>query len=256
MTRLPLTQPEMTRGLRGARVTLRDKSGAVTVTLTFDTTTRRFQLDWRYQQPDEFSPLDLLPAAMFAAAIEQGAQVETILNRNNLEPDNQTPLQTETESDGDATQFARFLEHLVNVQIKTRTFFDVRNEVTAEEARDVETASRLLNGASVEATWPEVRLLIRPGGREPVTAAFGEPPGANQLRIGYDFTITVQEVDIRIGQVTRILESAQVHSWEEPPDGEPSGSTTLVLVPAETNRVTMQLDAGDGTGELSAVSDD
>ena len=76
-----------------------------------------------------------------------------------------------------------------------------------------------------------------------MTAALGKPPGANQLRIGYDFAITVQEVDIHIGQVTRILESAQVHSWEEPPDGEPPGTTTLVLVPAETNRVTMQLDS-------------
>ena len=84
-----------------------------------------------------------------------------------------------------------------------------------------------------------------PGGREAFEAVLSKPPGANQVRLGDDFTITVQEVDIRIGQVTRILESAQFHSWEEPPDGEPPGATTLVLVPAETNKVTMQRDAGD-----------
>ena len=134
-------------------------------------------------------------------------------------------------------------------------FFEIRNEVTEEEARNVETASRLLNGGSVEATWPAVRVLVRPGGREPVAAALNNPPGARRAHFGTDFTITVQETEIHIGPVMSILESAQVGSWEEPPDGESPGSTTLVLVPAETNRVTMQLNADDGAGEQILISD-
>lgn len=243
--RLPLTQQEVTSGRRGVRITLRDKSGAVTTTLTFDANTRRFQMVWNYRQLDKFAPLELLPAAKFAAAIERGADVEIEFNGENLESDDETPPQAEIEGDGDASEFARLLEHLVNVQTRTGVFFDIEGPVTIEEARDIETASRLLNGDSVETTWDQMRLVIRPGGREPVSAAFGDPPAAMRARIGNDFTIAVQEVTVYIGYVMRTVESAHMHSWEEAPSGEPVGTTALILAPAESNRVTMQIEAND-----------
>ena len=216
VTRLPLTQPKVTSGLRGARVTMQDISGAVTATLKFDMRSRRFHMDWHCRLPDKFNPLELLPASKFAAAIERGACVEVIINGEKLASDDQAPPQTDTESDGMETQFAQFLEDLVMVQSHTGAFFDIRDEVTVEEADAIASARRLLDGDSVESTWQDMRLVVRPGGREPVTAALGEAAGASDVRIASNLTVTVQGVEIRIGRVTRTMESVQI-----PPTANP-----------------------------------
>ena len=138
------------------------------------------------------------------------------------------------------------LKHLVNVQMRTATFFDIRNEVTAEVALEVETTSRLLNGDEIAGTWQQESRVVRPGGREAIEAKLNDPPGARRVRADADFTNCIQGVDIHIGWVMRVLDSARIHSWEEPLDGEPGGTTTLVLVLVHTDKVTMRLDAGDG----------
>ena len=81
MAHLPLVAEDASRGTRGVEILLRDKSGAVTATVRGDASELTFKLIWQYSQPDEFAPLDLLPAVKFAAAVEGGAHIAVVFQR-------------------------------------------------------------------------------------------------------------------------------------------------------------------------------
>ncbi len=59
---------------------------------------------------------------------------------------------------------------------------------------------------------------------------------------GAHLSIMVQGTTVPIGMLMKEIDSAKVHSWTEADDGTPPGTSTLVLVPAETNTLTMFLD--------------
>ena len=141
----------------------------------------------------------------------------------------------------EAARLALLLEHLVNVQTKTGVFFDISTQLTSEEAREIVVASRLLNGESVQATWEHIDLHVTPDGHEAVAAALSGSTSHN-ARLGAHMSLVVQGQSIPIGDVIRVVESARVLRWEAADDGNPTGTTVLRLVPADTNNVTILLD--------------
>ena len=239
VARLPLISDNASRGTSGVEISLVDRSGAVTATVRLDASEFTFNLNWHYSQPDEFSPLDLLPAVKFAAAIEGGADIAVIFNGETLGPKN--PGTVRFGEPGDAANFALLLEHLANVQTRTGVFFDVSTHLTSDEAREIVVASRLLNGERVPATWERISLHITPDGREAVAAALSGPP-RHKAQVGAHMSLVVQGQTIPIGDVTRVFESARALNWEPADDSDPSGTTVLCLVPADTNTVTVFLD--------------
>lgn len=125
---LPLRVEDASRGVRGAQISLRDRSGAVDATLRFDTYGSIVGLKWHYSQPDDYLPLDLLPAVQFAAAVEAGARIAAIVNGVTVGPEN--PGSVRFGEHGDADRFARLLEHLANVQMRTGVLFNVSTQLT------------------------------------------------------------------------------------------------------------------------------
>lgn len=239
MAQLPLVAEDASRGTRGIEISLRDKSGAVTATVRDDASELPFKLIWHYSQPDEFAPLDLLPAVKFAAAVEGGAHIAVVFNGETLGPESPGPVGFGEPRE--AAQFALLLEHLVNVQTKTGVFFDISTQLTSEEAREIVVASRLLNGESVQATWERIDLHVTPDGHEAVAAALSGSSSHN-ARLGAHMSIAVQGQIIPIGDVTRVVGSARVLSWEAADDNSPTGTTVLRLVPSDTNNATVFLD--------------
>ena len=239
MAQLPLVAEDASRGTRGVEISLHDKSGAVTATVRGDASELTFNLIWRYSQPDEFAPLDLLPAVKFAAAVEGGAHIAVVFNGETIGPESPGPVGFGEPRE--AARFARLLEHLVNVQTKTGVFFDISTQLTSEEVREIVVASRLLNGESVQATWERIDLHVTPDGHEVVADALSGSSSHN-ARLGAHMSLTVQGQTIPIGDVTRVVESARVLSWEAADDDSPTGTTVLRLVPADTNNVTILLD--------------
>ena len=242
MAQLPLVAEDASRGTRGVEISLHDKSGAVTATVRVDASDLTFNLIWQYSQPDEFTPLDLLPAVKFAAAVEGGAHIAVVFNGETIGPESPRPV-----GFGDSREAARFallLEHLVHVQTKTGIFFDISTQLTSEEAHEIVVASRLLNGESVAATWERIEIHVTPDGHEAVAAALSGSSSHN-ARLGAHMSLAVQGQTIPIGDIIRIVESAKVLSWEAANDDSPTGTMILCLVPADTNRVTVILDTGD-----------
>lgn len=240
VARLPLIADEASRGTSGVEISLRDKSTAVTATVRLDATEFTFNLNWHYSQPDPFSPLDLLPAVKFAAAVEGGADIAVIFNGETLGPE--SPGTVRFGEPGDAARFAFLLEHLVNVQTRTGHFFNVSTQLTTDEASEIVVASRLLNGERVQATWERMQLHITPDGHEAVAAALSGTSPTHNAQVGAHMSLVIQGQTIPIGDVTRILESARVLSWEAADDSSPPGTTVLCLVPADHNTVTVFLD--------------
>lgn len=240
VARLPLIADDASRGTSGVEISLSDKSASVTATVRLDATELTFNLNWQYSQPDTFSPLDLLSAVKFAAAIEGGADVAVIFNGETLGPQN--PGTVRFGEPGDAARYAFLLEHLVNVQTKTGHFFDVSTLLTLDEASEIVVSSRLLDGETVQATWERMELHITPDGREAVAAALSATSPTHNAQVGAHMSLVIQGRTIPIGDVTRILESARVLSWEAADDGSPPGTTVLCLVPADRNTVTVFLD--------------
>ena len=239
--RLPLRAENASRGARGAHISLRDTSGAVDAALRFDTCGSVISLNWHFLQPDDWSPIGLLPAVQFAAAVEAGARVAVIVNGVTVGP--QIPGRAHFGEQGDAARFARFLEHLVNVQTRTGFYFDVSTQLTLEEQRNIVIASRLLNGETVQTRWERIELHITPDGRPAVTEALGGPPPIRNIRVGGYVPLVVQGQTIPIGYITQILESARTLSWEAADDDSHPGTTMLCLVPADTNTVAVSLDS-------------
>ena len=238
VAQLPLNVESPTTGARGARFSFRDKSSALTGTVKYDASTSSWNLKFSYTLPDEFSPLDLLPTSKFIAALDHDTQVGFVVNGEALRPANPGILQG---SDiGEAAGFARFIEHLANLQTKTGVFFDVNTGLTAEETRAVVLSSRLLNGEEVEMTWEEVVLDVVPGGRKSIRAALGNR-SIHDVRIGSYMSIVVQGNTIPVGPVVQVCKSAKVARWESDENGDPPGSTKLYLTPAETNTSVMFL---------------
>ena len=217
---------------------MKDKSGAVTALARIDMINSHLKLDWTYTPPTRFSPLDLLPAAKFLAALETGAGVAVFINGQHL--GNQGPGGLHPSDTGEAGRHARFIEHLANVQMKTGAFFEVAATLTPEEEQAIVLASRLLNGEKIKETWKEVRLEVIPGGREPVERALSGP--SQVARIGARLTLSIQGETIPIGMVIQELESARVGKWEETDDGSPPGTTSVTLVPGHTDAMTRFLD--------------
>lgn len=237
---LALRTEDATRGARGAQISLRDRSGAVDATLRFDTCGSILGLKWHYSQPAEFSPLDLLPAVQFAAAVETGARIAIIINGVTVGPEN--PGTARFGEQGEAARFARFLEHLAHVQMRTGALFAVRTQLTLEEERDIVMASRLLNGERIQATWNSIELYITPESHAAVTAALREPSPTRNTRVGGHMSLVVQDQTIPIGNITHVLESARALGWETADDNSPPETTLLRLVPADTDTVTTFLD--------------
>ena len=243
LAQLSLEETERTAGHRGVRLLLRDKSAALTIRVRLDASDGSGEMTVRYDHPDEFSPLDLLPAAKFGEAITQADHLALVVNgeilgRGSYDVD-------AFFSEGDA-EYVRFTEHLAHLQAATGVFFPIRGEVTAEDARDVVLASRLLRGERMTQTWTEFSMTITPEGRGPVAAALqdaAEAAGtpATTIRSGAHLSITVQGTTVPIGTVVKEIDSAIVLSWTDAGDQAPPGASTLVLVPAETNTLTMFL---------------
>ena len=78
---LPLVADEASSGARGALISLADNSKAVTAEIRLDVSELAFSLSWAYSQPDVYSPLELLPAARFAAALEGGEDAGRMVRR-------------------------------------------------------------------------------------------------------------------------------------------------------------------------------
>ena len=237
---LPLVTQQASIGDRGAVLSLADNSEAVTAEIKLDVSNLALCLRWAYSQPEVFSPLDLLPAAKFAAALEGGAQMAVDLNGETHGPGDPGPFQSAVP--GEAARWARFLGQLSNVQITTGVFFDIRNEFTPEEARAIEEASRLLNGEALEGTWETMSIQIAPDGREAFEAALGDSSPIHDIQTGADMSIDIQGNEVPIGFVTHALDPATVLSWEETEGEGPPGTTELTLVPADSNKVTSALD--------------
>ena len=238
LAQLSLTAAEASIGTRGVRMLLRDKSGAFTATATFDVSSFTLKMDWSFSQPQEFSPLEILPAAKFVAAVERGALVVIGFKGETLGPEDPAPIHA-TDA-GEVTRSAALLEHLTNVQTKTGIFFDVDDTLTMEEAQAIETASRLLNGEELTGTWDQMTINIVPGGLENFQAAL-QGRTIHHVRIAADLSIKIQGETIPIGRSVRVLESARVQDWEIPQDSVTSGTTRVSLVPADNNIVTMSL---------------
>ena len=210
LARLPLRAVDVSTGTRGVLISLRDKSEAVTAETRFDATELTFNLKWSYSQPDLFSPLDLLPALKFAAALEGGGRMAIVFNGETLGPQDLGPFRSH--SPGEAASYSHFLGDLANIQIKTGVFFDVSSDLTADEERDIEVASRLLNGETVKGTWNQMAIRITPDGREAVEAALVGPSPTHDFQTNSHMSLNLQGEVIPIGQVTNKFESAKVLS--------------------------------------------
>ena len=245
LAQLPLEETEKTVGHRGVRLLLRDKSAALSVQAQFETSDGSGWMTARYDHPDEFWPLDLLPAAKFWEAIDQADHLALVVNGETIGRGG-FDVDDAFFGEGDA-EYVLFTEHLAHLQATTGVFFPIRGEVTVEDARDVVLASRLLQGERITQTWTEFSMTITPEGRGPVAAALqdaAEAAGtpATTIRSGAQFSITVQGTTVPIGMLMREIDSARVLSWIEAGDGAPPGTSTIVLVPAATNTLTMFLD--------------
>ena len=239
LAQLPLEADQASIGARGIRIMLRDKSGWLTATATFNISDLSLKLDWNFSIPQEYSPHDILPAAKFVSALERGARVEVLFKGDTIGPEQPGPMRPA--NTGEATQSAGFLEHLANVQIKTGIFFDVTEGLTPEETDDIETASRLLNGEELTRTWDEVTIDITPDGRDAFRTAL-QGRSTHNLQLGSDLNINIQGVTIPIGRVVQAMESARVLEWETSADAAANETTKVTLVPAETNTLTMALE--------------
>lgn len=235
---LPIFPEDPTTGARGARFPFRDKSGSLAGTVRYDAPTSRWNLNWSYTLPGEFSPLDLLPTAKFIAALDHDTPIGLVVNGEVLPPE--SPGTLRYGDTGDAYRFAHLIEHLANLQTKTGIFFDVHTGLTAEEIDVTVLASRLLNGERVETTWEELVLDVVPGGRQPVSAALGDRLIHN-ISVGSHMSVVVQGNTLPVGQVFRVCESARVERWESDEDSGAAGTSKLYLVPAENNISTMFL---------------
>ena len=234
LARLPLEVERATKGMRGSQFSLRDKSGALTGTAQVDGPTSRFKMDWSFKPPEEFWPLDLLPAAMFVAALEDGAGTTVVVNGKDLPT--QRPGGLQPADTGEASRYARFIEHLANVQVKTGAFFKVTDAITPEDEQAIVLSSRLLNGERVEDTWGELRCEVTPGGRESVEKALS---GASRaVRLSAHMSLNIQRETIPIGRVTQDIESARVLKWEAFDDGDSLETTAVILVPGHTDAMT------------------
>ncbi len=239
LAQLALDAHEVSTGVRGVLISLVDKSKAVTAEIRIDVSELALSLRWAYLPPDAFFPLDVLPAVKFAAALEGGAQLAVDFNEETHGPGDPGPFQSAVP--GEAAQYARFLEHLANVQIKKGSFFEVRNEFTPEQAAAIEEASRLLNGEKLEGTWESLSIQIAPEGQEAFEAALGNSSPIHDMQTGGVLSINIQDNEVLIGQVNHVFDPARVLSWDEAEGSEPPGTTTLTLVPADSNRVTSSL---------------
>ncbi len=237
---LPLVADEASSGARGALISLADKSKAVTAEKRLDVSELDFSLSWAYSQPDVYSPLDLLPAARFAAALEGGAQLAVDFNGESHGPGDTGPFQSAVL--GEAARYGEFLGHLANVQIKAGVFFEVRHEFSSEEVTAIEQASRLLNGEELEGTWQRLSMTVTPEGHKGVEAALAGSTVVRDVRSGSGLSIVVQGNEIPVGQVVDTLDPTKVLSWEELDDGDTPGTTKLTLVPADSNKVTRALE--------------
>ena len=238
LARLPLEAAEVSKGIRGGQIRLRDKSGSVTALARIDVINSHFKLEWSYTPPTRYWPLDLLPAVKFVAALESGAGITAFFNGESL--GSQGPGGLHPSDTGEAQRHARFVEHLANVQMKTGGFFEVADAFSPEEVEAIVLSSRLLNAETVVDTWGELRLEVIPGDREPVEKAL---TGLSQdVRVASDLSINVQGETIPIGRVIQEIESAKLLAWEPGEEGSPPGTTTVILIPADTNTVRRFLD--------------
>ena len=244
LAQLSLEETERTAGRRGVRLMLRDKSAALSVQARFDASDGSGTMTVQYDHPQEFSPLDLLPAAKFWEAIGQADHLALLVNGETI---GRGSYDVGAIFDEDAAEYVRFTEHLANLQAATGVFFPIRGEVTAEDARDVVLASRLLRGERITQTWTELSMTITPEGRGPVVAALQDATetageSVTTIRSGAHLSITVQGTTVPIGMVVREIDSAKVLSWAPAGEQAPPGATALVLVPAESNTLTMFLE--------------
>ena len=238
--RLPLETVEVTAGTHGGRVQMRDKTGAFTASATFDVHNMRFGLTWAYTPPDVYTPLDLLPAVKFLAALATGDHLAVNFNGDTIGPESVEPFGEAAE---EAVGFAHVLEHLVGVQVRAGMFFDVTNDLTPDERDSIIVASRLMRGEQVEGTWEAVTLTILPEGNTAVKGALDGLTVIPDIQIGADMSISIQGTVVPIGWVVRVFESAMVQAWEEANDDDHPGMTKLYLIPADTDKVTQFLEA-------------
>ena len=246
LAQLSLETTETTAGRRGLRLILRDKSAAMNVEARFDVNDGSGIITVRYEHPYEFAPLDLLPAANFwgtASSIDRADHLALLVNGENVAQG----IHDSGMVGAAAAEYVRFTEHLVRVQTTTGVFFNIRGEITPEDARDVVWASRLLGGERITQPWTELAISITSAGRGAIEAALSdaaEPAGTpvHAIRTSAQMSITVQGNIIPIGQVVQEIASARVLSWTEAGKEAPLGSTALTLVPAETDQLTLFLD--------------
>lgn len=244
LAQMSLERKETTAGRRGVRFVFTDKSGALSVEARFDAADGTGRMTLHYKHPYEFSPLDLLPVAKFWEATRRSDHLALVVNGETVGRGTYEVALWPSEGIAD---YVRFTEHLAYVQTATGVFFNIAGEVSAEDARDVVLASRLLKGERITQSWTELSINITPAGRRPVEEALqstaeGVETLVTDIRMGGYLSIVVQGNTIPIGMIMRDIESARVLSWTDSGEEDPPGATTLTLVAAETDTLTMFLD--------------
>lgn len=215
LTALPLAGRAETAGARGVIATLSDASRSLRLQLKLDWVTSTFTMNYTVEtQPG--LPSVLRPTMRFLSAFRTPNLVTFVMEGGiDVSPPTEIDVTTPLVDDG----WLHCVELLARVQDRTNTWFDMPDELSAEDVEDLEIADRLLAGKIVKGTWQgfgvtctkadalnHLNLLVETAGTIDGAASMWQVSESTLLLGGYE---------LPLGLLTTHMHSSRLRDPEE-----------------------------------------
>jgi hypothetical protein len=221
----------------GRRVTAigSDSTSALSVVVAAMSPALDVKVTVRFQPAPKALPEDLVPILEFLDAID--AETRLGLWSHHVNRWLTEPVASPGPMPDMPTGYFATVKTLAEVQKQSGIVFPMPDEITEEEARNLERAAVLLSGGVVEGTWTELTM--------PVDAAIAEvlkdlsEPGGARFEFSTDFSVMVSGRELTVGQVRYRL--MQMKVGEVFDAAEQENDRLVTLAPGADNRFVISL---------------
>lgn len=240
IARLPLQVTDRFSGLDGFELRVSDRSGWFRCTVRARMSDRSLNLIFAMQAEEGILPSELAPAMGFAANL----RTPHTLTLEMLDPPGILASGLEISSDALVSHDQHTLiENLATLQRHSGVHFDLPQELSADDLREIDEGTRLLRGEMISLPVSEATLSLRPNGEEPaVVRSALESSEPVAILIRSDVSVTVARHDLVLGPGAIHYPAATVANSEHALAAWNQSDETieLILKPIEVPTMTLE----------------
>lgn len=229
---------ERSAGDGGLRLLARDRSGLLTMEVRFNFSQRKCQVDMTYRYRGGVLPRDAVPVLRFCAEIAGGEEMAVTDPTGNV-----ITVISGSFGPAEPDAYIRCAELLAEVQQLCGVTFQLPDEFSTEDQRDLLYARAILLGEPIQAEWTSMTVPLAAAAVDNLLSQIEQHGDQFVFAIAVPQTVVAAGGQLPIGTILQFIQSArvtnlaEVRAWRL---SNPDGTTNVQLEPGETRGMTVR----------------